>query len=143
MRVTVTGFIIAMLGWQLLWGQQSHAPPAFGSTENHRPSIPALKQDSIAVKDSSEQQDPWFAFDKVQHFTFSFLWVLSTQYILVNKMHLEETEALPLSLTSSAIAGLGKELYDARKPNGWFSRRDLVADGCGTLLASAIILTGL
>ena len=143
MKVAGTGFIIIVLGLQLLWGQQPRELPVFGFTENYRSVIPAIEQDSTVVEESTNRQDSWFAFDKVQHFTFSFLWVLSTQYILVNKMHLEETEALPLSLTSSAMAGLGKELYDARKPNGWFSRRDLAADGCGILLATTIVLTGL
>ena len=46
----------------------------------------ALYQSDI---DSLASSDSWTSFDKLQHFTFSFLWVLSTQYILVNKFEIE------------------------------------------------------
>lgn len=45
--------------------------------------------------DSTKYEDKWLAFDKVQHFTFSFLWTLSSQYILVNNMNMYEQDALP------------------------------------------------
>jgi uncharacterized protein YfiM (DUF2279 family) len=85
--------------------------------------------------------DPWLGFDKVQHLTFSFLWTLGSQYILVNKLDWSEDDALPLSIGSSALVGLSKELYDWRVgPTRYFSKRDLIADGCGILLAVGLIL---
>ena len=90
---------------------------------------------------SQRPADPWLAFDKVQHFTFSFLWTLGSQYTFVNKGGLSEQGALPLSVGSSAAIGLAKELYDWRvKPSHYFGRRDLVADGLGIALAVGWVL---
>lgn len=100
---------------------------------------PALGQD--LPRDSLQTEDPWLSFDKIEHVTFSFLWVLSIQYMAVNKLDLAEREALPISLTGTALMGLLKEVYDARKLNSHFSRRDLAANAVGLCLASAVVLT--
>ncbi|MGI9173916.1 MAG: hypothetical protein ACR2GR_01170 [Rhodothermales bacterium] len=90
---------------------------------------------------SGRPADRWLAFDKVQHFTFSFLWTLGSQYTFVNKWGLSERGALPLSITSGAAIGLAKEFYDWRvKPSHYFGRRDLVADGLGIALAVGWVL---
>ncbi|MFQ6675105.1 MAG: hypothetical protein ACE5LH_02045 [Fidelibacterota bacterium] len=94
-----------------------------------------------AGNDTLRVEDPWLAFDKVEHATFSFLWVLSLQYVAVNKLDFTEKEAFPVSFTATALIGLAKEVYDARKPHGRFSKRDLAADGLGLLLASAVVLS--
>lgn len=99
---------------------------------------PALGQDS--PRDSLQTEDPWLSFDKVEHVTFSFLWVLSIQYIAVNKFDLEDREAFPISLTGTALIGLLKEVYDERKLNSHFSKRDLAANAVGLCLASAVVL---
>lgn len=86
-------------------------------------------------------RDRWLAFDKVQHLTVSFLWTLGTQYTLVNKASVRERRALPISIGSSGVAGIGKEYYDLKRGNHHhFSRRDLVADAVGILLATGLIL---
>ena len=107
--------------------------------------LPALpRSHETARRDTTFSQppaDPWLAFDKVQHFTFSFLWTLGSQYTFVNKWGLSERGALPLSITSGAAIGLAKELYDWRlSPSQYFGRRDLVADGLGIALAVGWIL---
>ena len=102
---------------------------------------PILPQDSAEV--SLDVRDPWFGSDKVQHVAFSFLWVLSTQYIAVNKINLDEKDAFPISLISGASIGLLKEIYDERKSNDHFSKKDMIADGLGLFLASAVIFTQL
>lgn len=85
--------------------------------------------------------DPWLGFDKVQHLTFSFLWTIGTQYVLVNKASWSESGALPVSVGASAAAGLAKEYYDWRiGSRHFFSRRDLAADALGILLATGVIL---
>ena len=89
--------------------------------------------------DSAQYKDKWLAFDKVQHFTFSFLWTLSSQYILVNNMNMYEQDALPCSIISSLSAGIIKETYDMKRPNGYFSHKDMVANVFGILLAFLII----
>lgn len=86
-------------------------------------------------------RDPWLAFDKVQHLTFSFLWTLASQYTLVNKLSLSEGQAVPLSVGSSALIGVSKEYYDWKAgPTSYFSKRDLVADALGIILATGVIL---
>lgn len=93
-----------------------------------------------SVPDSLQIEDRWTSFDKVQHLSFSCLWMLSVQYVLVNKGEFDEAEAYPVALSTGVLLGLGKEWYDKHRPNGYFSRRDLFADGVGLALASLIIL---
>ena len=84
-------------------------------------------------------QDKWFAIDKVQHFSYSCLVSLGTQYILVNKMGKDETSALPVSLGMSFTAGIAKEIQDSKSKNGFFSRKDLVANTMGIIFSVIII----
>lgn len=105
------------------------------------PGAPAGGTSLADVSLEERGRDPWLAFDKVQHLTFSFLWTLGTQYALVNKASLSEPGALPISIGASAAVGLAKEVYDWRRsPSRFFSRRDLVADAAGILLATGFIL---
>ncbi|MFQ6607874.1 MAG: hypothetical protein ACE5EE_04970 [Fidelibacterota bacterium] len=87
-------------------------------------------------------EDPWFGYDKVQHFTFSFLWVLSCQYVTENKFDLTEEDAIPISVGSGVTLGLLKEIHDDRKRHNQFSIRDLIADGAG-ILCGVMIIKGL
>ncbi len=90
---------------------------------------------------SAAPRDRWVARDKLQHVVFSGLWTLSTQYVLVNKAGWTERSALPASVASSATIGLTKELYDASRPGGTASHKDLVANAVGIGLAvGAIVL---
>ena len=84
-------------------------------------------------------QDKWFAIDKVQHFSYSCLIALGSQYVLVNKGGMEDDSALPLSAGFSLFTGILKEILDSKNPKGFFSRRDLIADSLGIVLAVAII----
>ncbi|NND70977.1 MAG: hypothetical protein HKN43_05305 [Rhodothermales bacterium] len=93
------------------------------------------RQESLTTRD-----DPWLAMDKFQHVVFSFFITTGSQYGLVNKIDLRERNALPFSVGISAAAGLSKEMYDRRSTSGTFSRRDLVADGLGIILAAGLIL---
>ncbi len=84
--------------------------------------------------------DRWLARDKLHHLTFSFLWTLSAQYVLVDKADWSNRAALPVAAGSSAAVGLSKELYDWRAgPTQQFSTRDLVADALGIALAVGVI----
>ena len=89
--------------------------------------------------DSIKFEDKWLTYDKVQHFTFSFLWTLSSQYILVNSMNIYEQDALTFSVFSSFSTGIMKETYDMKRPNGYFSNKDMVANTLGIFLAVMII----
>ena len=88
-----------------------------------------------------EPNDPWLAMDKLQHVAFSFFITTGSQYGLVNKLEIRERRALPVSAGISLLAGMSKELYDRHsRPNGFFSKRDLAADGVGIILAAGLIL---
>ena len=86
-----------------------------------------------------QPRDKWVAMDKVQHFSYSCLISLGFQYLLVNKIEIDETYAMPVSLGLSFVAGVSKEIQDSKSKNGFFSRKDLVANGLGILFASLII----
>ena len=88
---------------------------------------------------ANQPQDKWLAIDKVQHFSYSCLVSLGTQYILVNKMGKDETSALPVSLGMSFTAGITKEIQDSKSKNGFFSRKDLVANTMGIIFSVIII----
>ena len=94
---------------------------------------------SIDQFEKEQPKDKWIAIDKVQHFSYSCLVALGIQYILVNKMEMDETYAMPVSLGLSFVAGVSKEIQDSKSKNGFFSRKDLVANGLGILFASLII----
>ena len=83
--------------------------------------------------------DEWIAIDKVQHFMYSAFVSLGTQYVLVNKIQMDEKGALPLSSLLSFSAGLLKEVDDNSFKNSFFSRKDMVANSFGILFAGMMI----
>ena len=85
------------------------------------------------------QIDEWFAIDKAQHFLYSTFVALGTQYALVNKLKMKENAALPISSSLSFSAGLLKEINDNRGRNGYFSKKDMVANSFGILFAGIFI----
>ena len=95
---------------------------------------------SIDQFEKEQPKDKWIAIDKVQHFSYSCLVALGIQYILVNKMEMDETYAMPVSLGLSFVAGVSKEIQDSKSKNGFFSRKDLMANGLGIILSAIIIL---
>ena len=96
-------------------------------------------EDSAPIKNKNNQIDEWFAIDKVQHFMYSAFVSFGTQYVLVNKIQMNENEALPLSSLLSFSAGLLKEINDNRSKNGFFSKKDMVANSFGIVFAAIII----
>ena len=84
--------------------------------------------------------DPWLGRDKALHAGTSFLLTLSSQYVLVNKGDLSESDALPLAAGLTLGLGVLKETADAsRSVRPLFSWRDLAADALGVLLAALVI----
>lgn len=97
-------------------------------------------QDSLSTnKKNNTQVDEWIAIDKVQHFMYSAFVSLGTQYVLVNKIQMDERGALPLSSLLSFSAGLLKEVHDNSFKNSFFSRKDMVANSFGILFAGMMI----
>ena len=94
-----------------------------------------------AEQDTSKviHKDPWIAYDKFLHFSVSASIVLSTQYTLEQKMDYKTQDAIYLSVFVSSVNGIIKELWDNRKPNGFFSKRDIIANIAGIALGVFII----
>jgi uncharacterized protein YfiM (DUF2279 family) len=99
-----------------------------------------LRYGTVPSLAESQSRDRWIARDKAKHVAFSALWTLSTQYVLVVKADWRTPDALPASIASGAAVGLAKELYDASRPNGSASGKDLVADAVGIGLAVGVIV---
>tara|TARA_S200000501_G_scaffold93489_1_gene86814 strand:+ start:19378 stop:19668 length:291 start_codon:yes stop_codon:yes gene_type:complete len=93
-------------------------------------------QDSLGTE---RIHDPWIAYDKVLHLGISFSLVLSTQYILENKLDLRKNSALPAGIVVSATNGIVKELWD-KKIGSYISRRDLIADALGIFLGCLVVI---
>ena len=94
-----------------------------------------------AEQDTSKviNNDPWIAYDKFLHFSVSASIVLSTQYTFEQKMNYKTQDAIFFSVFISSISGIFKEVWDKRKPNGFFSKRDIVANIAGIALGVFII----
>ena len=94
-----------------------------------------------AEQDTSKviHKDPWIAYDKFLHFSASASIALSTQYIFEQKMNYKTRDAMNFSVFISIASGVFKEIWDKRKPNGFFSKRDIVANIAGIALGVFII----
>ena len=104
--------------------------------------VPLFAADQCPEQKTVEHaaKDKWIAIDKVQHFSYSCLISLGVQYVLVNKLEMNEDSAMPLSMAMSFSLGIIKELWDKKGKNGFFSKKDVVANGFGILTAGVIIL---
>ena len=83
--------------------------------------------------------DPWVAYDKFLHFSVSTSIVLSTQYTLEKKMNYKTEDAMFISVLVSSVNGIVKELWDNRQPNGFISKKDILANIAGVILGVFII----
>ena len=94
-----------------------------------------------AEQDTSKviHKDPWIAYDKFLHFSVSASIVLSTQYTLERKMNYKTEDAMFISVLVSSVNGILKELWDNRQPNGFISKKDILANIAGVILGVFII----
>lgn len=139
--------VLAMAGAPSAAAQSAPTTPA---TDLEQPNVAAWRA-AIAYGDpvgpiasfsqATGNASDWASFDKLQHVTFSFLFTLSVQYALVNKLDVSTKTATPISAGSSLAIGLTKELYDRHlSRSGSFDFKDLVADAVGIMLATGLIL---
>ena len=84
-------------------------------------------------------EDPWIAYDKFLHFSVSTSIVLSTQYTLVEKLEYKNNNAIWFSVLASGMNGIIKEIWDSRQPNGFMSKKDILANLTGILFGVFII----
>ncbi|MCK4295538.1 MAG: DUF2279 domain-containing protein [Candidatus Marinimicrobia bacterium] len=85
------------------------------------------------------RKDPWFAMDKLKHFSSS-LYLTTTSYYIQNKMFSESNKKSKINSVSITVTcALGKEIWDSRKKNGFFSIKDLIADCTGIAIGLIFI----
>ncbi|HEV7992336.1 MAG TPA: DUF2279 domain-containing protein [Gemmatimonadaceae bacterium] len=82
--------------------------------------------------------DRWFGPDKLQHF-FTSAFVQSMAYGGLRKAGMDRGAAIAGASAVTAVAGVGKEVYDART-KGEFSTRDLVWDAAGAGSATVLLV---
>ena len=97
------------------------------------------KDTSVVSLENYARIDEWFAIDKAQHFMYSTFVALGSQYALVNKLQMKEETALPISSLLSFSAGLLKEINDKKGRNGFFSKKDMMANSFGIFFAGIFI----
>jgi uncharacterized protein YfiM (DUF2279 family) len=81
--------------------------------------------------------DPWFGFDKLEHFAASLI-IQSWAHTTLRAAGWKYGPASYGAAAVTATAGIGKEIWD-RHHHGDFSYRDLTADGVG-LITGAIAM---
>jgi uncharacterized protein YfiM (DUF2279 family) len=82
--------------------------------------------------------DAWFAPDKVQHF-FTAAFVQSMTYGTLRAAGVSHGPALAGATATTAAAGVGKEVWDARG-HGTASAKDLVWDAAGAGSATLLLV---
>jgi uncharacterized protein YfiM (DUF2279 family) len=93
---------------------------------------------TIATGPRQLPPDRWFGPDKLQHFFLS-AFVQSATYGGLRRAGAEQGSALGGASLVTAVAGVGKELYD-RRVKGEFSLRDLAWDAAGAGSASLLLV---
>ena len=83
-------------------------------------------------------RDAWFGPDKLQHF-FTSAFVQSVGYGVLRRAGADNSPAIAGASVVTALAGVGKEVYD-RRTRGDFSARDLAWDAAGAGSASLLLV---
>lgn len=98
------------------------------------------KQEKSAVNDSLKNQinDNWHDADKYSHFTISAFLTAGQMFVLQDRTSFSENRSLTIAITSTALIGIAKEVYDGVSKKGTPSWKDLLADFLGIGLAVAI-----
>ncbi|MEK6765382.1 MAG: hypothetical protein AABY49_04030 [Planctomycetota bacterium] len=79
---------------------------------------------------STAKKDTWFAKDKAQHFSASFL-IGALTYSIARAGKADKDDASIIGFSFSSTCGIAKEINDETKHNNW-SYKDLVWDFLGS-----------
>lgn len=100
-----------------------------------------LNSDTLNLKTDNVKRvvkDNWFSEDKFFHFSVSALLVGSSYHFLKCRLEKNKEISTTLSLTSTFLLGIFKEIYDKKIKKKYFSYKDLIFDvlgiGCGYLI---------
>lgn len=90
---------------------------------------------SNEISDSlSQAEEKWFTRDKFHHFSYS-LGITGLSYHVYHcQFNNPNPGAKYFSISLTAIAGIGKELYDKCYKKSKFSCKDLIADAAGIIV---------
>lgn len=83
--------------------------------------------------------DPWFSRDKGLHLVGSLMTTVAISKSLQRFGNASAGRATYWGIGFSFSLGLGKEIYDHRKPFNRFSFKDLTADIAGIVIGSIIV----
>ena len=97
-----------------------------------------LKLSPDPLQLNTQNSDPWFGEDKLQH-AFASLTVVAFAYGGSRTATLEHSPALAVAITAGAFTGVWKEWRD-RKAGKPFSARDLLWDALG-IGAGAVLMS--
>lgn len=90
----------------------------------------ATTGDTLAGQPAPVVRDDWVSSDKILHFSVSMNLVGVTYHVHQRHLAGEWDQGRVLSVSLTALAGLGKEIYD-KKRKGHFSWKDLIYDAAG------------
>ena len=99
------------------------------------------QQDSLVIMPEMRKQmtDPWFAQDKVLHFSAGFAIPGLTYHFYVCRLERDEDRGKVYAISLTALLALGKELYD-KKTTDRFSWKDLAWSGMGLAVGYLIFI---
>jgi uncharacterized protein YfiM (DUF2279 family) len=84
-------------------------------------------------------QDNWLSSDKAFHLASSAFLTAGGFYFLHQEQEVERAKSLLISASVSLVIGIGKEIYDRRKPKHVASWKDLAIDVAGIGIAIFIL----
>ena len=101
----------------------------------------SLGQDSLVIMPEMKRQmtDPWFARDKILHFSAGFAIPGLTYHFYVCRLERDEDRGKVYAVSLTALLALGKELYDKKTKNR-FSWKDLAWSGMGLAVGYLIFI---
>ena len=90
------------------------------------------QSDSLVIMPEMKKQmsDPWFAQDKVLHFSAGFAIPGLTYHFYVCRLDRDEDRGKVYAVSLTALLALGKEFYDKKRTGRW-SWKDLFWSGLG------------
>jgi uncharacterized protein YfiM (DUF2279 family) len=119
--------VTAILGF-LIMTLPAPEPLSPDSSRDSTATVPLICPAEIPARAFSA--DPWFSADKYLHFYFSATLTGLGYHVYADRMNGDENRGKVISVSLTALLGLGKEIYDKKKKN-LFSWKDLAWDGLG------------
>ncbi len=92
----------------------------------------------LSLRVGEPPRDPWFSEDKVMHFAASFA-ATAFAASTARSVGLDRGQSTLAGALAAGGVGVWKEMEDQRRPEGFFSTRDLVWDAAGIAAAAAVL----